>query len=143
VDDMVGGVAYALEVIVGVRLAPPLGRKSGGTPDPSLDPTPRSDNAVADMQATLAGVAALYEGDGFSAVVRGRSAKLDQAVLSDLSDVQAALAGIPTPFTAAVVNETSLVKAAFDTASGFKATWNTDVSSALGATLKPSDNDGD
>ena len=143
VDAMVGGVAYALEMIVGVRLAEPLGRKSDGHPNPLLDPTRRSDNAVADMQATLAGVAAIYEGDGFSAVIRGKSAKLDQTVLASLSDVDAALSGIPTPFTAAVVNETTLVQAAYDTASGFKKTWNTDVSSALGATLKPSDNDGD
>jgi len=35
------------------------------------------------------------------------------------------------------------VKAAFETGSELKKTWNTDVSSALGATLKPSDNDGD
>jgi len=143
VDDMVGGVAYALEWIVGVRLAQPLGRKSGGVPDPSLDPTSRSDSAVADMQASLAGIVAMYDGEGFSAVIRSKSAKLDQAVLANLSDVEAALAAIPAPFGEAVVNDTPIVKAAFDTSSGLKKTWNTDVSSALGATLKPSDNDGD
>jgi len=143
VDDMVGGVAYALEVIVGVRLAMPLGRKSDGTPDPSLDPTPRSDSAVADMQASLAGIQAMYDGDGFSAVIRGKSTKLDDTVLSKLSDVEAALSAIPTPFSRAVVDDTPLVKAAFDASSDLKKTWNTDVSSALGATLKPSDNDGD
>jgi len=143
VDAMVGGVAYALEMIVGVRLAEPLGRKSGGMPDSLRDITRRSDNAVADMQATLAGIAATYDGDGFSATIRGKSAKLDQAVLSRLSDVDAALSGIPTPFSAAVVNQTELVQAAYDVASQLKKTWNTDVSSALGATLKPSDNDGD
>ena len=143
VDALVGGVAYALEMIVGVQLAAPLGRKSEGGPDPLLDPTRRSDNAVADMQATLAGIEAMYDGDGFSAAIRSKSAKLDQAVLSNLSDVDAALSGIPTPFSAAVVNETELVQTAYDVASGLKKTWNTDVSSALGATLKPSDNDGD
>jgi predicted lipoprotein len=143
VDAMVGGVAYALEMIVGVRLAEPLGRKSDGTPDPSLDHTRRSDSAVADMQATLAGIVALYEGDGFSTVIRGKSTKLDDTVLANFRELEVALAGIPAPFTVAVVNETPLVKAAFDTASGLKKTWNTGVSSALGATLKPSDNDGD
>src|SRR6478609_8058913 len=143
VDDMVGGVAYALEVIAGVRLAAPLGRKSGGTPDPSLDPTLRSDNAVADMQATLAGVAAMYDGDGFSSVIRAKSTKLDQTVLDRLSNVEAAIAEIPAPFGAAVVNDTPSVKAAFDSGADLKSTWNTDVSSALGASLKPPDNDGD
>ena len=143
VNDLVGGVGYALEMIVGRRLALPLGRKSGGTPDPTLDPTLRSDSAVADMQASLAGISAIYEGDGFSAVIRGKSAKLDQTVLGNLSDVEAALAAIPLPFGDAVVNDTTLVQAAFDTSSELKKTWNTDVSSALGATLKLNDPDGD
>ena len=143
VDDMVGGVAYGLEVIVGVRLAVPLGRKSGGDPNPLLDPTLRSDSAVADMQASLAGIQAMYEGDGFSAVIRAKSSKLDDAVLSQLSEVESALAAIPTPFGSAVRDDTALVEAAFDASSDLKKTWNTDVSSALGATLKPSDNDGD
>jgi len=143
VDDMVGGVAYALETIVGVRLAGPLGRKSNGMPDPAQDPTPRSDNAVADMEATLSGVTAVYEGDGFSAVVRGKSAKLDQNVMAALDDTETNLAAIPAPFSDAVVNHTAVVQAAFEACSGLKKTWNTDVSSALGATLKPSDNDGD
>jgi predicted lipoprotein len=140
---MVGGVAYALEMIVGVRLAKPLGRKSDGTPDPSLDPTLRSDSAVPDMEATLAGIRAVYDGDGFSAYIRGKSAKLDDAVLADLSQVEAALAAIPTPFADAVLNDTPVVTTAFDRSASLKTTWNTDVSSALGATLKPSDNDGD
>jgi len=143
VDDMVGGVAYALEVIVGVRLATPLGRKSGGTPNPSLDPTLRSDSAVADMQATLAGITAMYAGEGFSAVVRAKSATLDAAVLESMSRVEAAIRTIPTPFGDAVVNDTQSVKNAFSSGADLKTTWNTEVSSALGATLKPSDTDGD
>jgi len=143
VDDMVGGVAYALEMIVGVRLATPLGRKSGSDPNPLLDPTRRSDNALTDMQATLTGIVALYEGDGFSSVIRRKSAQLDEVMATGLSDVAQSLAVIPTPFSDALVNDTAIVKAAFETGSELKTTWNTDVSSALGATLKPSDNDGD
>lgn len=144
VDDMVGGAAYALEMIVGVRLAPPLGRKSStGTPDPSLDPTLRSDNAVADMQATLTGIEAVYNDDGFSSIVRAKSTKLDEKVEAGLSNLAQTLALIPAPFGDAVVNDTEVVKAAFDAGVDLKKTWNTDVSSALGATLHPTDTDGD
>jgi len=143
VDDMVGGVAYALEMIVGVRLATPLGRKSGGGPDASLDPTLRSDSAIADMQATLTGIAGTYNGDGFSSVVRAKSAKLDETVENGFSDIAQTLAVIPAPFGDSVMNDTPIVKAAYDAGVQLKRTWNTDVSSALGATLKPSDNDGD
>jgi hypothetical protein len=75
--------------------------------------------------------------------VRAKSAKLDQAVLDSLSNVEVAIAAIPAPFSKAVVDDTPVVKSAFDVAADLKKTWNSDVSSALGATLKPSDNDGD
>ncbi|MEO7035179.1 MAG: imelysin family protein [Polyangiaceae bacterium] len=144
VDALVaGGVANALEYIVGVRLAPPLGRTSGGTPDPTLDPTRRSDSAVADMQASLSGVVALYQGDGFSALVKAQNSNLDKAVTQELTDANSALAAIPAPFSDAVVNDTQAVQAAYDGAKSLKTTWNTDVSSALGAIPKPSDPDGD
>lgn len=143
VDDMVGGVGWALELVVGERLAQPLGRKTGGTPDPSLDATRRSDNSVADMQASLDGVIAMYSGEGFSAVVKGKSAALDQRVSDELTDGKAKLDAIPAPFAGSVVDDTARVQAAFDATSGLKRTWNTDVSSALGATVKPGDNDGD
>jgi predicted lipoprotein len=143
VSDLVaGGVAYALEYIVGVRLALPLGRASGGTPMPQLDPTSRSDSAVADMQATLGGVAALYTGAGFSAAVRAKKADLDQAVLRQLEASNAALGAISAPFADAVT-ESQTVSNAYDVLKGLKTTWNTDVSSALGAIPKPSDTDGD
>jgi putative iron-regulated protein len=144
VDDLVsGGVAGALELIVGGRLALPLGLKSGGTPDPTADPTARSDSAVADIEASLAGVAAVYDGNGFSSVILGKSPALDQKVLGEISASKDALDAIPAPFADAVVDTTSgTVQKAYDATRALKQTWITDVSSALGATVKP-DNDGD
>ncbi|MEO6598608.1 MAG: imelysin family protein, partial [Polyangiaceae bacterium] len=57
VDALVGGIDDALEIVVGRRLAPPLGNQTGGggVPAPDLDPTRRSDSAVADLQASLEG----------------------------------------------------------------------------------------
>ena len=143
VDDLVGGAAYALEWIVGVRLAPPLGKQTGGTPRPELDPTVRSDSALSDLQASLAGVFALYARPGFSTVVGARGAGLDQAVLGEFEGARAAFNAVPAPFSDAVANQTALVEAAYDAGRALKKTWNSDVSSALGATVKPSDNDGD
>ncbi len=144
VDDVVsGGVGPALELIVGVRLAVPLGYKSGGTPKPEADPTLRSDNAVADMQATLSGVTALYQGHGISVVIHGLSPQLDQTVNEQIGQLQSALDGVPAPFDHAVVNDTDQVKAAYAAGKALKLTWNTDVSSALGATVQVNDTDGD
>jgi predicted lipoprotein len=144
VDDLVsGGVASALETIVHNDLALPLGLKSGGVSAPDQDFTARSDSAVADMQATLSGVIAVYQNDGFSAVVRSKSKALDETVQSEIADMSAKLDAISAPFTDALVNHTALVHDAYDSGRTLKATWDTDVSSALGATLKPPDSDGD
>jgi len=143
VDDIVGGVGFALELVVGVRLATPLGRKSGGTPEPNLDPTPASDSAVGDMTSSLDGVRVLYQGNGFSSMVRTKSSALDDRATGELGDCGAKLSAIPAPFTSAVSGSTAVVQAAYDACKALKLTWNTDVTSALGATLKPSDNDGD
>jgi len=137
VDDIVGGASYALELIVGIRLAIPLSRK------PGADPTQRSDNAVADMQASLNGVLALYQGDGFASVVGKKSSQLAEVVAAEFSDGQQKLAAISAPFASAVSDETPAVQAAYDATRALKATWNTDLASALGATVKVGDNDGD
>jgi predicted lipoprotein len=143
VDDAVGGVSYALEEVVHYQLGVPLGLADGGTPDPSLIPTARSDNALADMTASLNGIGALYDGDGISAAVKAVSAMVDSQLLSDLSSTQAAVNAIAPPFATSLVNDSSTVTAAYDAAKALKAMWNTNITSALGATLMPTDNDGD
>jgi predicted lipoprotein len=142
VDVLVNGVDFALEEIVGIALAYPLGRHNNGAPDFSKDPTQRSDNAVADMQSTLAGVTAVYSGTGFSSIMKTKSQKLDQTLLDELTSSQAALDAIPLPFVSAVTDDKSVVQAAYDATRALKNTWGQDAASILGATLK-SDNDGD
>jgi predicted lipoprotein len=142
-DDFVGGVGYALEVVVGTRLAEPLGKKSTtGTPDPALDPTLASDSAVADMTASLAGAQALW-GHGFNAQVQAANATLDSEATTQQSACTGGVAAIPAPFASALVNQTATVEAAYDSCRTWKLTWNSELTSALGATLRPTDNDGD
>ncbi len=143
VDALVNGVSYALEEVVHYRLSVPLGLTDGGTPDPSLDPTTLSDSAVADMSATLDGIGALYDSAGISSVVKTRSATVDQQMLTELSSTQAAISAITPPFATSLVNDSSTVQAAYDAGKTLKLTWNTNITSALGATLMPTDNDGD
>ncbi len=130
VDDFVGGVSYALELVVGVRLAEPLGRKGSGTPDPTQDPTRASDSAVADMTATLAGVQNLYgdNGKGFTARVTIASAPLNTEAMSQATTCGHAVTIMPLPFASAVVNQTSLVTARpVPSCDTWKTTWDTGV----------------
>lgn len=139
-DELVGGVAFALEYVVGIRLAMPLGRKTSGTPDPSLDYTAASDSTAADIAASLAGIDEVYAQD-----LSGRIANtvLSGRMTSQLRDCATQVAGLSRPFTTAVTGQTTVVQAAYDACKVAKGTWNTDVTSALGATLRPTDNDGD
>ncbi|HEX4462646.1 MAG TPA: imelysin family protein, partial [Polyangia bacterium] len=143
-DDLVGGSAYALEVVVGIRLAIPLGKKSTtGMPDPSADPTLASDSAVNDMNATLAGTLAMWSGQGFNAQVLSSSAQMDSQAVTEQTACDTSVAAIPSPFAAAVVNQTATVTAAYDACKTWKDSWNMELTSALGASLQVSDNDGD
>ena len=143
-DDFVGGSAYALEVVVGIRLAMPLGKKStSGTPDPSLDPTTASDSAVADMNASLAGTLAMWMGQGFNAQVLSSSPSLDSQAVTEQTACDTSVAAIPSPFASAVVNQTATVTAAYNACKTWKDSWNMELTSALGASLQVSDNDGD
>lgn len=142
-NDLIGGGAYALENIVGVRLAYPLGRHNGGMPDPALDPTTRSDNSVADMQNSLAGFVAIYSLPAFADQVKQHSAALDQQMQSQIGAAERSLSAIPSPFASAVVDDTSVVQAAYDANKVLKSTWNADVTTALGATYRVGENDGD
>lgn len=142
-DDLVGGGAYALELVVGIRLAMPLGRKSAGTPEPERDPTLASDSAVADMVASMEGVTSLYADPGFATLVQPKVAGLHDKVTQQLAECTRALRAIPAPFGTSVVQNNASVQAAFEACKALKLTWNTDLTSALGATVKPLDTDGD
>ncbi len=142
-DDLVGGVAFSFEIIVGVRLSAPLGRRGNGSPDPSQDPTAMSDSTAADLQATIEGIHALYDGAGLSSLVRPKSTVLDNRMGTQLGSCASTIKAMPTPFVTALTTATATVQSAYDACKTTKSTWNTDITSALGATLKPTDNDGD
>jgi predicted lipoprotein len=141
-DDYVGGAAYALELVVGVRLAGPLGRKTTGMPDPASDPTSASDSAVADMTGSLAGVSALYQGMGYSSMVQTMNSNFNMEAQTDSSACAKSITAIPPPFVTSVVSDNAVVQNAYTTCKTWKDNWNIDISSALGATVVP-DNDGD
>jgi predicted lipoprotein len=139
VDDYVGGTAYALELVVGIRLASPLGLKTTGAPMPAADPTAASDSACADMTGSLAGVTALYQGMGYASMV---SASINATANGDDSACTKSIAAIPPPFVTSVVSDNTVVQNAYNACKTWKDEWNTDITSALGATMVP-DNDGD
>ncbi|MBC7794151.1 MAG: hypothetical protein H7Z43_10625, partial [Clostridia bacterium] len=88
-------------------------------------------------------IEALYREPGFSSRIHSKSVTLDDRCITQVDACITAVEAIPRPFVDAVTNATPAIQAAYDACKIYKGTWNTDATSALGATLRPSDNDGD
>ena len=76
-------------------------------------------------------------------LVHAKNPAADVHARAALVDAEAALLGIPEPFTDALTDSPETVQAAYDSLKALKRVLATEVLSSLGASLKFSDNDGD
>jgi predicted lipoprotein len=150
IDAFVNESVFLAELVADTRIGKPLGLATGGTPQPGLEESGPSDNSLADMAASLRGIRAIYTGSrdgaggaGIGSIVAAQSPATDREVRDLLDRAIAAIAAIPRPFRAAIVDQRALVQAAYDAVKELKRVLATEVLAALGATLKFNDNDGD
>lgn len=150
IDQIVNSASFAADLVTGSKIGVPFGNKTGGTPAFDQEETPRSDNSIADMIATMEGVRSIYsgvygavDGEGISDLVRAKSASLDDRVVTGLEGALAKIGEIPPPFRTAIVDHRDAVQAAYEASRAVKNTLTTEVAGALGTTLKFNDNDGD
>jgi putative iron-regulated protein len=143
-------LVFASEDVSLVALGDPLGKNHGGEPKPDFIRGWRSDNAAADMQSYLLGIRNMYNGSrdgtrslGLGVIVQERNPTTHAAVEEALDAAIKSLAAMPRPLRAAVEDENPKVEAAYDANAALTRVLATDVIAALGATLSPSDNDGD
>jgi predicted lipoprotein len=148
-DRLGNQLVFASISIESVRMGKPLGKKNGGTIDPKLEETPRSDNSLRDLQASLSSIDAAYrgardkDGQGLDDLVRAKSTQLDADIVRDLAAAKASLEAVPPPLRTALVSSTPKVEEAWTKNRTLKSTLSTELISALGATLTFSDADGD
>jgi predicted lipoprotein len=154
VDAYLNQSVFLAERIADARLGAPLGLTSGGAPRPDLEESAPSDHSGADLGSALRGIQAVYFGalaapldqvpiSGLGAIVARRSPRLDREVRDALGRALAAAAGIPRPFGTALTASRAAVELAYSEVKELKRILGTEVLSALGATLKFNDNDGD
>jgi hypothetical protein len=128
-------------------LAKPLGLMSGGEPRPELAESLPSDNAIADLAATVRGIGALYlgraEGGGRGINTLVKSRELDARLRGALSLAVTRLEAVPRPFRAALLARDPSLNAAYEAVRDLKRLCATELVANLGATLKFNDNDGD
>lgn len=155
-DEVLNGPIAALQVIDDLELATPMGKKTGGTPQPELVPSPFANASMDLVRAQLASVAAVWYGVapgaaappadmglGMRRLVRSRSPTLPDEVDAALSAADDALAAITTPLAVAVVDDRATVQTAIDRVKDVRRLFSADIAQQLDGTVTLSDNDGD
>lgn len=150
VDELVNQLVFQADTVLNAKLGKPAGKKSGGEPLPDTEESPRSDNSIADMLATLRGIEAIYNGTyagddglGISDLVRARNTAVDDRIQKALADAMAKVEAIPPPFRTAILEHPAEVDAAYESVRTLKRGLATEVVSVLGSTLRFNDADGD
>ncbi|WAS89895.1 imelysin family protein [Nannocystis punicea] len=149
-DEVVNKSIDACLTMVKGKLDNPLGNLTGAAEDPSLMESRFSGRTRADLQASLAGVWAVYHGAdpdapaaGISVLVRELDPSLDDRVRAQYARAVEVLAAVPEPMTSALLADRTAVQLARDELDTFRRLLKLDVASTLGVTLALSDNDGD
>ena len=150
VDQVVNRLVVEAEVIATNKLGKPLGKSSGGAPQPDLEEAPRSDNSLDDVLDGLRGIANVYQGTyggadglGLGDLVRSKSEPLDASVRGDIEGALLAVSAVPFPLRTAITERPAEANAAYESVRTLKRTLATEVVSVLGVTLTFNDNDGD
>ncbi|MEM9489210.1 MAG: imelysin family protein [Myxococcota bacterium] len=150
-DVVVNRFIFTVQTVEGDKLAKPLGRRDGGTPQPGAVESGRSGNSLADLSDNLAGVAAVYFGrhgdqtgaENLDALITSLRPDLAAQIRDQLAAAQEAAQAIPPPLASAVTDSPDQVEAAFTTSKELLRLLSADMASLLGVTLTFSDNDGD
>lgn len=150
IDALVNESVFQVEVVADARLGKPMGTATGGTPAPALQESGPSDNSIADMTETLAGIRNVYfgtrtgePGKGIGRLVADASPAVDREVKAALEAALSAIDAIPRPYAQALVDARPEVMAAYTAVQELQRVLATEVIATLGATLEFNDNDGD
>lgn len=141
-DEWVNRMFFTVEDLRFEKLGKPLGDDSGGTPLPDAAESPFSGRSLADARDALAGVRDVWEG-GVRGFLPADSDALITNVESALTDAETALAAVPEPLTATVVDDRASVQAAQDALRVLQIALQIDLAQALSVTIAFNDNDGD
>ncbi len=147
VDRILGNLVNGLETVVKQDLGTPVGQYTAGKVQPASVRTVRSDNAVAEIRASLAGSSSVYFGAngaaGFAQLVQARNKTVDGRVVTAAAAATAACEPLVSPFAESLDRDNGKVRAAYEAVNAEKRVLATDVASVLGITISLNHNDGD
>ncbi len=142
IDSIVNQSFFVGDLVANGVIGTPSGLRSGGSVDVTLERSRLSGNSLAEIKASVDSIKAVYD-HGLGTLVKARSPTVDTETLARFDAAYAAIAAIPEPFTDSLTTHPDEVHAAYIAVRDLKNDYAADVSTALGVTLRFSDNDGD
>jgi hypothetical protein len=143
VDNLIQGAL----LVEGMKLAKPLGKRDGGTPQPDSVESHFSHRGKDEILINLVGIKAVYttdrRGASLSERVRTQRPDLDDAILAQIDTCTATVGAIATPLETAVVEEPAAVESAFACTKELARLLQVDLATLVGVTPTFTDNDGD
>jgi predicted lipoprotein len=143
-------VTSSIETAEDQGLARPLGKRTGGVPQPDAEVARRSDETLAGLVEVVAGARdALFcrhdgsSGHSVAELLGSRDPALASRLEERFNAALAGLAAIPFPLRVSLTTATAAVESAFERLVELVRTLATEVASALGLTLGFTSNDGD
>lgn len=144
-------------------LARPLGRRTGGTPQPDAAQGTLSRSTVANVADGLCGLRALWSGDrsahctaptaddqgeaapfpALGELVRARSPQAADSIARSIAEAIAAVRAVEEPFVQTLAADPDRVEAAFQAVKALERSLATELVGALGVNLTFNANDGD
>lgn len=142
VDKIVTAMLAATEATLVAKLAKPLGIDTGGAVRPDLEEAARSDTSLFWIEQDLVGLDALYEcrlgdrkGASFAKAVEDASPAAHAAFRKALDDALAKVRATTTPMRSLLGGDRAPLVAVHAAVQVVKRSINTDVASALGASI--------
>lgn len=142
IDKLVTGYVYLCELMVMRKLGKPLGVELGGAVQPQLEEAPRSDSTLLDLRDNLVGMESLYSGaragragKGLGHALHEQDPAVAQRFEQALAAAHAQLTAVPPPFRTALLTERASVEALYQALRALKLSVQTELASALGASI--------
>lgn len=146
IDQLLNAMIAGLHDIEDPKLRKPLGATIGA-PQPELVESRFSDRSLLDARDGLEGFARAYlgsdEAPGLTLVIASKSPTVDERVRDALAAAELALADVPEPLRATIVDAPIQAEAAADAVHELRTVLTAEVASLLGVTVSLGDNDGD
>lgn len=160
INALVNRMVFVVQELDGM-LAKPLGRRTGGTPQPEAAQGTSSQSTVATIADGLCGIKAVWIGDrsahctepdtadhdtpfpALGDLVRARSPETADHIDGTLAAAIVAVQAIPEPFTRTLADDPARLDAAFQALKALERSMATELVGALGINLTFNANDGD